>query len=181
MPRVNRHFSSDITRGAHLPSLKRRFQPDHLAAGLQGLAGPDQIVIAAPTRRLIGENFELVELGARALKGFAEPVSAWRITGIAATEGRCEATRGGRLTPFVGRDFELALLLERWEQAGGGGQAVLVVGEQGSRGRPDRHGPHEPHPRQRLILRLRKDTVSRIIWRVDPMQMQVTPCRNEVP
>jgi class 3 adenylate cyclase/tetratricopeptide (TPR) repeat protein len=104
----------------------------NLAARMQGLADRDEIVIAASTRRLIGAAFELAGLGAHVLKGFAEPVHAWRVTGVSDAEGRFEASHGGRLTPFVGRESELALLLERWQEAADGmGQAVLLSGEPG--------------------------------------------------
>ncbi len=77
----------------------------NLAARLQGLASADQIVIAPSTRRLVGNSFELSDLGKHELKGIADPVHAWRVQSASAAEGRFEATRGGAaLTPFVGRD-----------------------------------------------------------------------------
>ncbi len=105
----------------------------NLAARLQGLAGPDEIVIAPATRRLVGDAFEFTDLGARPLKGIAEPVRAWRVEGLRRTEGRFEAAHGGvELTPLVGREEEVALLLRRWRQARDGeGQVVLVSGEPG--------------------------------------------------
>src|ERR1700735_4110959 len=105
----------------------------NLAARLQGLAVPDQIVIAASTRRLVGSAFELTDLGEHDLKGIAEPVHAWRVERALATESRFDASRGGdALTPLVGREEELDLLLRRWSQAKDGeGQAVLLSGEAG--------------------------------------------------
>jgi class 3 adenylate cyclase len=105
----------------------------NLAARLQGLAGLDEIVIAPATRRLVGDAFEFTDLGARPLKGIAEPVRAWRVEGVRRTEGRFEAAHGGvELTPLVGREEEVALLLRRWHQARDGeGQVVLVSGEPG--------------------------------------------------
>ena len=105
----------------------------NLAARLQGLAGPDEIVIAPATRRLVGDAFELTDLGAHPLKGIAEPVRAWRVEAVHRTEGRFEAAHGGvALTPLVGREEEVALLLRRWQQARDGeGQVVLVSGEPG--------------------------------------------------
>jgi class 3 adenylate cyclase len=77
----------------------------NLAARLQGLAAADQIVIAASTRRLMGNSFELTDLGENDLKGIAEPVHAWRVERALATESRFDAKRGGStLTPLVGRD-----------------------------------------------------------------------------
>src|SRR5215469_11418321 len=103
----------------------------NLAARLEALAGPDEVVIDGLTRRLIGAAFALEELGPQNLKGFAEPVQAWRVVGERPVESRFEA-RAGRLTAFVGREQEVALLLERFERAAAGeGQAVLLAGEAG--------------------------------------------------
>jgi len=105
----------------------------NLAARLQAVAGPDEIVIAPATRRLVGNAFELIDLGAHPLKGIAEPVRAWRVQAVHKTEGRFDAAHGGvALTPLVGREEEVALLLRRWHQARDGeGQVVLVSGEPG--------------------------------------------------
>ena len=105
----------------------------NLAARLQGLAAADQIVIAASTRRLVGNAFELTDLGEHDLKGIAEPVHAWRVERALVTESRFDASRGGSaLTPLVGREEELDLLLRRWSQAKDGeGQVVLLSGEPG--------------------------------------------------
>jgi class 3 adenylate cyclase/predicted ATPase len=102
----------------------------NLAARLQTLAAPRSVVIAPATRRLIGSRFALRALGRHAFKGFAEPVEAWAVEGIAATEGRFDAGRG--LAGFVGRETELGLLLDRWQLVRGGeGQVVLLSGEPG--------------------------------------------------
>src|SRR6202020_1475005 len=104
----------------------------NLAARLQALAVADQIVIAASTRRLVGGAFELADLGERDLKGIAEPVHTWRVERALATESRFDARRGSALTPLVGREEELDLLLRRWSQARDGeGQVVLLSGEPG--------------------------------------------------
>ena len=105
----------------------------NLAARLQALAISDQIVIAASTRRLAGNAFELTDLGGHALKGIAEPVHAWRVERALVTESRFDARRGASaLTPLVGRDEEVDLLLRRWSQAQDGeGQVVLLGGEAG--------------------------------------------------
>ena len=103
----------------------------NLAARLEALAGPHQVVIDGLTRQLIGAAFALEEAGPQSLKGFAEPVQAWRVVGERPVESRFEA-RAGRLTPFVGREQEVALLLERFDRAAAGeGQAVLLAGEAG--------------------------------------------------
>jgi predicted ATPase/class 3 adenylate cyclase len=103
-----------------------------LAARLQTLADPGSVVIAQSTRHLIGELFELSDLGAHRLKGFEEPVLAWRILGEGPTESRFEALHGTTLTPIIGREHEIELLMERFEQAKEGeGQVVLLSGEPG--------------------------------------------------
>jgi predicted ATPase/class 3 adenylate cyclase len=103
----------------------------NLAARLQGLAEPNSVVIAESTRKLLGNLFELEDLGARDLKGIAAPVRAWTALRPSAVESRFEALRTAT-TPLVGRDEEMALLTRRWEQAKAGeGQIVLVSGEPG--------------------------------------------------
>jgi hypothetical protein len=104
----------------------------NLAARLQALAGPGQVAIAEATRRLLGAGFELENLGERELKGIGGPVQAYVVTGERPVESRFEAMIGPSLLPMVGRDQELALLLERWALAKAGeGQGVLLVGEAG--------------------------------------------------
>src|SRR4051794_32989458 len=106
----------------------------NLAARLQALAEPGTVVVAEGTRRLVGGLFALRNLGALALKGFAQPVCAFAVAGEGEGEGRFEAMPGGggELTPLVGRDHELALLLDRWQRAREGeGQVVLLSGEAG--------------------------------------------------
>jgi class 3 adenylate cyclase/tetratricopeptide (TPR) repeat protein len=104
----------------------------NLAARLQALAEPGEVVVGEATRRLLANLFDLDDLGPHELKGFAAPVNAWRVVGESRTEGRFEALHGSRLSPLVGRDQEFALLLDRWRLAKGGeGQAVLLSGESG--------------------------------------------------
>jgi AAA ATPase domain/Adenylate and Guanylate cyclase catalytic domain len=102
-----------------------------LAARLQALAEPGQIVIADGTRRLLGDLFRLRDLGRQPVKGFADPVEAFAVEGVAATESRFEAARRGR-TDLVGRAGESALLRDRLRAAwAGAGQIVLLSGEAG--------------------------------------------------
>ena len=104
----------------------------NLAARLQALAAPGSVVISQATRHLVGGLFELADLGRQRLKGFAEPLAAWRVEGEGRAEGRFEALHGERLTPLVGREHELGILLERWAWARQGeGQVVLLSGEPG--------------------------------------------------
>src|SRR5262249_53784819 len=103
----------------------------NLAARLQALAEPGQIVLAGATRRLIGDLFRLRDLGRQMVKGFAEPVEAWLVEGVAAVESRFEAVHR-RLTDLVGRVAESALLRDRLRAASAGaGQTVLLSGEAG--------------------------------------------------
>ena len=104
----------------------------NLAARLQSIAEPNTVVIAENTRRLLGNLFELQDLGARDLKGVAEPVRAWAALRPSPVESRFEALHGAALTALVGRDEELELLVRRWSKAKGGeGQVVLLSGEAG--------------------------------------------------
>jgi predicted ATPase/class 3 adenylate cyclase len=104
----------------------------NLAARLQALAEPGTVVIAARTRELVGGLFELAELGLQILKGFPVPVRPWRVVGEGTAESRFEALHGAGLTPLVGRENEIGLLLEHWERAKeGDGQVVLLAGEPG--------------------------------------------------
>jgi len=105
----------------------------NLAARLQAIGPADSIVIAGSTRRLIGDLFVLESLEPQLLKGFAEPVLAFRVLQERPGLSRFEATRSlSQATPFVGRALEVGLLLDRWRQAeAGDGQLVLLSGEQG--------------------------------------------------
>jgi hypothetical protein len=99
----------------------------NLAARLQVLAARDAVVIAATTRRLVGDLFEYRDLGAVEVKGIAEPVPAWQVLRPTAVASRFEALRGAALTRLVGRDEEIDLLMQRWARAkAGDGQVVLV-------------------------------------------------------
>ncbi|MDM0021459.1 AAA family ATPase [Variovorax saccharolyticus] len=104
----------------------------NLAARLQAQARPGEIVLADETRKLVGDSFVLESLGLLDLKGFAEPVKAWRVAGEHRVATRFEAQHMHGLVEFIGRDSELALLLERWALARDGeGQVVLLSGEAG--------------------------------------------------
>jgi class 3 adenylate cyclase/predicted ATPase len=104
----------------------------NLAARLQEVAGPGMVAVAADTRRLLGDVFELRELGPLRLKGFAHLVTGFQVLGEHPAGSRFEAQRPGRASPMVGRDQELALVRERWRQAAASeGQALLVVGDAG--------------------------------------------------
>jgi predicted ATPase len=104
----------------------------NLAARLQGIAEPNSVVIAESTRRLVGNLFELQDLGGQDLKGIAGPVRAWVVLRPSSVESRFEALHGSGLTDLVGREEELELLLRRWSKAKSGeGRVVLLSGEAG--------------------------------------------------
>jgi class 3 adenylate cyclase len=104
----------------------------NLAARPQGIAEPNTVVIAESTRKLLGNLFELQDLGAREVKGIAEPVGAWAALRPRSVEGRFEALHTTALTALVGREEELELLLRRWSRAKTSeGQVVLLSGEGG--------------------------------------------------
>jgi class 3 adenylate cyclase/predicted ATPase len=104
----------------------------NLAARLQGIAEPNMVVIAEGTRKLLGNLFDLEDLGARELKGIAGAVRAWAALRASAMESRFEALHASGVTALVGREEECELLLRRWARAKGGeGQVVLLSGEAG--------------------------------------------------
>ena len=104
----------------------------NLAARLQGVAGPNQLVLPSETRRLLGSTYKLTSIGAQELKGVGTPVEAFVVEGEAVQESRFAARQSGTLTPIVGRDREIELMLERWALARSGqGQMVIVSGEAG--------------------------------------------------
>jgi predicted ATPase/class 3 adenylate cyclase len=104
----------------------------NIAARLQGLAEPDTVVISAATYRLVEGLFECQDRGPQALKGISTPVPVYRVLHESAAQSRFEVAVTTGLTPLVGREHEMALLRERWEQAKGGeGQVLLLSGEPG--------------------------------------------------
>jgi class 3 adenylate cyclase/predicted ATPase len=104
----------------------------NLAARLQYLAPPNGVVIAPSTRQLLGTIFEVESLGEHVLKGFADPVHAYRVVGDRRVDSRFEAVRDATLTPLVGRKEEVDLLVDRWQHAKRGeGQIILLSGEAG--------------------------------------------------
>ncbi len=104
----------------------------NLAARLQAIAQQDSVVISERTRQLAGGSFEYDDLGQQALKGISEPAHAWRVLGVSSAASRFDAATRGGLTPLVGREQEIGLLMERWQLAQEGeGQVLLLSGEPG--------------------------------------------------
>jgi len=99
------------------------------AARVQALAEPGAILLTARVQRQIAGLFVAEERGIHELKGVPEPVTLFRLV-RASGGGRHAGQR--RLTPLVGRDEEIAMLMRRWERARqGDGQLVLIIGEPG--------------------------------------------------
>jgi len=98
----------------------------NIAARIQGIAEPDQVVASAATEKLLRNRFESVTLGPQTFKGVTQPMDCHRIVSAKAVEGNQPATA------LVGRDQELGLMLDRWERAlEGQGQVILLSGEPG--------------------------------------------------
>jgi class 3 adenylate cyclase len=104
----------------------------NLAARLQSLAAPNTLVIDPTTRRLAGDMFEYEAVGPTDLKGFAGPITPWRVLRERTIASRFEALRAESRTPLVGRDEEMDLLLRRWQRLKDGeGFVVMLAGEPG--------------------------------------------------
>ncbi len=132
----------------------------HLAARLQALAAPNQLVIDSVTKRLVGSEFECMDHGTFSLKGFDTPIQVWAVLGSRPSTSRFESYRSGPLAPFIGREYETALLLDRWHEAlDGKGQIVLLCGEAGI-------------GKSRLVQHLR----DRLVWdHYETIQYQCSP------
>jgi class 3 adenylate cyclase len=104
----------------------------NLAARLQGIAAPNTVVISVATLQLLGSFFVYKALGTPPLKGLAQPLEGYQVLHESMARNRLDAAGSMGLTPLVGREQEVALLLERWEQVKDGlGQVVLLSGEAG--------------------------------------------------
>jgi class 3 adenylate cyclase len=125
----------------------------NVCSRIQGLAQPDTLLISADTYRLIQGYFECQDLGAQTLRGVAEPLHVYCALQESGVRGRLDVAVTRGLTPLVGRESEITLLLERWEQVNAGhGQVVLLTGDAGiGKSRLVQvlkdHVAHEPHVR----------------------------------
>src|SRR5262245_30510458 len=136
----------------------------NLAARLQGLAAPDTAVVSAATFRLVRGYFTAQELGAHSLKGVTAPVQVYQMLRGSAAQSRLDIAGPSGLTPLVGRDSEVLLLLERWAHSQDGrGQVVLLRGEAGI-------------GKSRLVEVLRQHVISqsatRMVLRCSPYHQQ---------
>ncbi|MBI3304260.1 MAG: AAA family ATPase, partial [Deltaproteobacteria bacterium] len=104
----------------------------NIAARLQGMAAPNTVMMSAVTYRLTEGFFACHDLGSQTLKGVSAPLRVYRVLGESGAQSRFEVAVTTGLTPLVGREQEVELLLERWERAKeGDGWVVLLSGEAG--------------------------------------------------
>jgi class 3 adenylate cyclase/tetratricopeptide (TPR) repeat protein len=107
-------------------------QVPNLAARLQTVASPGSVVVSETTQRLLGSQFVCDDAGRHQLKGFPNPVQAYRVRDIRPTTSRFEMRQRGASIPLVGREEEMGQLQRRWERASAGhGNVVLLSGEPG--------------------------------------------------
>src|SRR5262245_34826059 len=125
----------------------------NIAARIQGLAAPNTLVISDATYRLVQGYFACQDLGAQVLRGVTEAMHIYQVLSESGATSRLEVAQPRGLTPLVGREQEVGLLVERWEQAKAGqGQVVLLTGDAGiGKSRLvqmlKEHIAHEPHTR----------------------------------
>jgi class 3 adenylate cyclase/tetratricopeptide (TPR) repeat protein len=104
----------------------------NLAARLQGLAEPNSILVGPDTYRLVQDTFEFTKLGKKPIKGYMDPLPVWLVKQERPVEQRFSKKRSRHLTPLIGREEELTLLVSRWKRTvAGEGQVVLLSGEAG--------------------------------------------------
>jgi class 3 adenylate cyclase len=104
----------------------------NVASRIQGIAHPDTVVMSADTYRLIQGFFECEPLGEYDLRGVSQPIAVYRVLRESGVQSRLDVASTRGLTPLVGRESEVTLLLERWQQAKDGqGQVILLSGEAG--------------------------------------------------
>jgi class 3 adenylate cyclase/predicted ATPase len=130
-PWVGIHTGSAVVEAA-AESVSLVGEARNVAVRLEDVAEPGQIVCSAATHRLLQGYFDCATLGSRKLKGISQPVELFLVQKVGAARDRVEVAELAGLTPLTGRDHEVSLLKDRWEQAQEGmGQVVLIVGEPG--------------------------------------------------
>jgi class 3 adenylate cyclase len=119
----------EIGTSGHTEQLALGETPN-IAARIQGLAEPNTVIVSAATHRLIEGQFDSQPLGSPLLKGIDTPIAVYQVQNE--RQNVSPLTGRSTLTPLVGREQEVGLLLDRWEQAKEGrGQVVLLSGEPG--------------------------------------------------
>lgn len=121
-----------IGAGTPASELSATGEAPNLAARLQASAPPDGVLISRQTRVLVGDAFQLEPMSPLELKGYPEPVPAWRVTGERQFESLFSAVRASPAAELIGRESELSLLVDRWRTAcDGEGQVALLSGDAG--------------------------------------------------
>jgi class 3 adenylate cyclase len=122
----------DIGSGEQHEEMAVVGETPNIAARLQTLAEPNTVVIGASTQSLVEGLFECKDLGPQNLKGVSKPLSAFHVIRATGVPSRFEASAALGLTPIIGREEEISLILKRWEQVKDGeSQVVLLSGEAG--------------------------------------------------
>jgi class 3 adenylate cyclase/tetratricopeptide (TPR) repeat protein len=124
----------------------------NVAARMQQAAAPGQILIAEATHRLVADYFDARPVGPLAVKGKTEPIAAWEVTAARSPRTRVEIQAERGLTPLVGRQRELNILLDGFERAKSGhGQVVFIAGDPGI-------------GKSRLLYELRRQLGEEAVW-----------------
>ncbi|HEX6143902.1 MAG TPA: AAA family ATPase [Geminicoccaceae bacterium] len=125
-------IAGDIGTGEMRDEMAIVGETPNIAARLQFQAQPNEVVIGRTTRRLVEGFYLLDDLGPREIHGVAEPINVYRVRGPSGAISRFDAHAGRGLTPLVGREEEMRLLLARWQRAREGeGHVALLSGEAG--------------------------------------------------
>src|SRR5262249_45292386 len=104
----------------------------NVAARIQGLAQPNTLTVSEATYRLVEGYFTCESLGEHTLRGVSQSLKVYQVLRESGVHSRLEVAQTRGLTPLVGREQEVGLLLERWAQVKDGhGQVVLLTGEGG--------------------------------------------------
>jgi TOMM system kinase/cyclase fusion protein len=104
----------------------------NIASRIEGLAAPNTVAMSEASYRLVQGYFDCEALGAQALRGVSQPLNIYRVLGESGVHSRLDIVSALGLTPLVGREQEVGLLFERWEQVKNGqGHVVLLTGDAG--------------------------------------------------
>jgi class 3 adenylate cyclase/predicted ATPase len=130
-PWVGLHTGPAIVEGTE-DTISLVGEARNVALRLEDVARPGAVLCSEPTRRLIQNQFDCASVGRHKIKGMAQPIEFFQVQAIRKADNPVEAAGPAGLTPLTGRDHEVSLLKERWEQAQEGmGQVVLLIGEPG--------------------------------------------------
>lgn len=123
---------SEVAGGSNSAMVSISGEARNVAAAMQNVVEADSVVISDTTHHIVQGYFECERLGAQRLKGSKKPLELFAVVGEAAARSRIDREKSAKLTPLVGRDREVGLLEERWEEASeGSGQVVQLIGDAG--------------------------------------------------